>query len=150
MQWFDSRNEFRGQRKCRFECSPARSACVCRCPAVEAEPRMDIGQHAPPVDEVRDPGRAFPKVDRDLAVRAESQELTLDRARRPGRTCHRGGYSLHWLPVGSMPPSPPPEHVAPEVSLLNAVVGGANTAVAERRAGIARVAGRNCGTEFFD
>ena len=108
---------------------------------------MDIGQHAVPLDEVRDPGRAFAKVDRDLAVRAESQELALDRTGRPGRTFHRGGYSLHWQPVGSMPPSPPPEHVALEVPSLNAVVAGATTAVAERRV---RVAGRNCGSECFD
>lgn len=123
MQSIDSRDEFCGQGNCRFECGPARGVCVRRRPAIEAKPRMDIDQHALPVDEVRDPRRAFPNVDRDLAVRAESQQLALDQP---------GGYSLHWQPVGSMPPSPPPEHVAAEVPSLNAVVARATVIVASR------------------
>jgi len=91
VQRLDPRNEFRRQRNGGFECHPACGMSIRERPAVEAEPGIHVDQHPLPVDEIRDPRRAFAKVDGDRAVFAEPQELALDRRRRSERAliCRR-------------------------------------------------------------
>jgi hypothetical protein len=60
-------------------------------------------------------------------------------------------YSLHWLPVASMPPLAPPEHGDLDASsLFTGGVGAARTIALDRLFGTARLADRNCGSAIVD